>query len=604
MSGLIQRLLPLDDLFATVRRFPLSVLCAVSLFVIGFLMVHRVLQGVDEELIARLCFILGGLYFWFGVTKLASEAQKLSFTSQSLLNLVGGVALILLVGTAALWWIHLFFVFPALLLALMFAPYMTSGNDTSFWFFNRQMWFGVVVSYAALFLFAGGLSVGFFAIQALFGINLPEEILADIWLFASLILGPVYALSWVPKQFEFSSEDCSDPPGLQFIANWISAPMIFLYMGILYAYFGKIITTGEVPDGQLAILISGFIGAGLVTYLVAWPMRESGSPQLRAFYKIFFYAMIIPVGFHFYAIWERISSYGITEQRYVLLLSAIWFATIAIGNVITRMPIKVIPASLCVLLVFASFGPWGAVSLSGHSQYSRLVKVMEENQLLVDGRVVAVKDVISLEDRISISSILQYLCRSERDAMVVALFNREDKHCSAYDLTKELGFDYVHHRYNDRIYNTHNRNDDGLTRFNRNKKHDRNAFIDIQNYDVMIKRLSVKAVWDLNKEVYKSWSRELTLDNGHLVRMSYDMPELLILITSEGKVLADARVDLNAYADQNVSMIEKNDVLPHIVLDNDQAVLRLDVQSLTGKIKEDDHLVTHMNFGFLYRIKE
>ena len=599
MSGIIQRLLPMDELFATVRRFPLAVLCAVTLFVIAFLMNHG-LKGFDDDLLGRVVAILACLYFWFGISKLIAEGQKLSFSSQSLLNLVGGVGIILLIGASTLWGIHLLFVLPALLLGIMFAPYLKGGDDLSFWFFNRQMWFGVIISYAALILFAGGLSAALLAIKLLFGVGVGAKLYADIWLFASLVLGPVYALSWVPKKFQFTPEDCNDPPGLQFIVNWISAPMIFVYMTILYAYFLKIGLAMHLPNGHLAYLITGFIGAGVVTYLVAWPMRESGSPQLRAFYKIFFFALIIPVGFHFLAVWERISAYGFTEQRYFLLLSAVWFAVIAFSNVLKRMPIKLIPMTLCVLMMLASFGPWGAVSVSGQSQYGRLITLMERNSLLDGGKAIVAKGTISEEDRISISSILQYLCRSERDEMLRPMFEFK-KNCSGYELTKQLGFDYVHHHYNNRLVN--NDDQDRGVNFNRYRKNEHNRFIDIKDYDVYVQRINLKAHWQTDKKQYREWNNRKKLKNGDVIDFAFKTPNLKISVSNDGEVLAQAEFNLNDYADANVSMIEKNDTLSPLIVEHDAVLMQLDVKRLNGKAKDDQHHVTFMEFDLFYRLK-
>lgn len=604
MSTFIKKLLPMDELFATVRRFPLSVLSAVILFTISTLMVHNVIEDEDEELLGRIIAILGCLYFWFGIAQLIAEGQKLSFSVQSALNFFGGVAIILLIGTSALWWMHLMFLAPALLLGLMIAPYLASGDDTSFWFFNRQMWLGVVLSYAALFLFAGGLSLGFFAIQTLFDVTLPEELLMDIWMFASLILGPVYALSWVPRRLEYTPEDCSDPTELRFIANWISAPMIFIYMAILYAYFGKILIGGEVPNGRLAYMITGFIGAGLVSYLVAWPMRASGSIQLRAFYRVFFAAMVIPVGFHFYAVWERISAYGITESRYVLLLSAVWFASIAIGNVIARMPIKVIPASLCVLMVLASFGPWGAVSVSGYSQFSRLETLLIKHGLLVDGEIVKTQEDIPFEDRVSISSILRYFCHTDRDERLRPLFDFE-KNCSARNLTKQLGFDFSQHRFQHTLQLHHLRSvDDDLANFSRYKKSINNVYTDISSYDLFVRNVRLNSSWDRSEEAVKSWQIEKSVANGHVLKFAYDAPELTIRVMFDTLLKRDFTVNLEDYAAQNVSMIQKNDELSPIIYEDDQIAIQIDVHKLSGKMKDKERFVTDMTFDLFYRIKK
>jgi len=286
-----------------------------------------------------------------------SERQGWSVVKHAMAVVVGACILAAFIWLPSLWGMHMVFVFPALLLTLMISAYISQGGDLSFWHFNKQVLLGAAVSYLALLMFAGGLTVALWALEHLFDLDFDERTYMDIWAFAGFVLGPIYALSWVPKIFNFNEEDCNAPTGLRFIANWISVPMVFVYLLILYAYFIKIIMTGEVPNGQLAYMITGFAGAGIITYMVAWPMRDNGSAQLKLFYKIYFPALLIPVGFHFYAIWERISAYGITEQRYLVLLSAIWFAILAVGNTFTRVPLRAFPLTLLVLFAFGSFGP-------------------------------------------------------------------------------------------------------------------------------------------------------------------------------------------------------------------------------------------------------
>ncbi len=587
IQKLIARLLPLDDLMATIKRFPLSVLCSVALFIIGIAITHDFIDD-KAEWIGRLATILGCCYFWFGISKLISESEGVSTIKHILFSAVGAGAIAALFSLTSFWGINLFFVIPALLLGIMVAPYFMRGDDTSVWFFNRQMWFGVLVSYAALLMFAGGLSVALVAINILFDIKIDNKVYGDIWLFSSLVLGPIYALSWVPSKFEFNDDDCSDPPGLKFIVNWVSAPMVFIYLLILYAYFIKIIITGEVPNGHLAYMISGFVGAGIVTYMVAHPLRETGSFQLKLFYKILFPALIIPVAFHFYTIWERISAYGITEQRYMLLLSAVWFAIIALGNVFNKMPIRFIPMSLAILMALASFGPWGGVSVSGNSQFLRLEKLLVKNDLLVDGDIVKAKTDLSFDDRKNISSILDYICKSDRDDMIEPWFNVESKETwtcySGRDLTKQLGFDYISH------YKIQQRND---SRFNITSQH--KPYMDIGGYDVLLKDASIYHYNLVNDEI---WKRKWELDSGKETNMEYSNSVLSISVEDYNKI----EINLHDFVAEKILLKEnKQDLI--IESENEDMVYRMVFRSFGGEIKDEEHIIDSMRFDFLYRVK-
>ncbi|MGN7438823.1 MAG: DUF4153 domain-containing protein [Alcanivorax sp.] len=588
MKKLLERIFPVEELLNTVKRFPLSVACALSMFALAFLLTHG-LFPIKESWLARIFAVLSCWYFWFGISQLIAESQNMRRAKRMIIDVIVGGAIFFLLWFSTLWAIHLAFVLPALLLGIMFAPYLTGGDDLSVWFFNRMMWFGVAVSYVALFMFAGGVSVALGAVQMLFEIKVGYKLYSDLWLFACFVLGPIYALSWVPKQFSFSPEDCNDPPGLRFIVNWITVPMVFVYLAILYAYFAKIVTTGEVPNGFLAYMITGFAGAGIVTYMIAWPMRESGSPQLRLFYKIFFPMLIIPVGVHFYAIWERISAYGLTEQRYMLLLSAIWLAIMATTNSMSRIPLKAIPATLCILMIFASFGPWGGVSLSGKSQFARLENLLVKYDILQSGKIVKTEGEIPFEDRKNISSIIDYLCRTERDAMIEPWFKGDQEKWSCggvHNLTGEIGFDYVS-KYGQP-------GKDMVASFYLRPKNQN--FVEIDGYDILIKRLNV---YVRRSNDGKPWKQEKKINDDYTLHLEYYTPWLNVRLNE----LEPIRVNMLSHIEDKIGK-KPEEIDLNLEIDNKDAVYKLSFQSIRGKRINDEKQIENFSFDFLFRIKE
>lgn len=588
IRNILQMALPLGELKATVLRFPLSVLCSSVLFIIGIVVAHDFIDDHDE-MIVKLSAVLGCCYFWCGISKLTSESLGWNHARNALASIAGALVITHIVYFTPMWHMHLIFLTPSLLLMIMVAPYLRGGDDMSFWFFNRMMWFGVAVSYIALFMFAGGLSVALGAIHVLFDVDIDDKIYVDIWLFACLVLGPIYALSWVPKKFAFTKEDCNDPPGLKFIVNWISVPMVFIYLLILYAYFIKIVLQGQVPSGHLAPMISGFVGAGVVTFLLSWPLREEGSPQLQLFHKIFFPALIIPAGFHIFAIWERVNAYGITEQRYYLMLTAIWFAFLALGFTVRRLPIKFIPMMLAVLLLAGSTGPWGGVSVSGQSQYMRLEKLLLQNKILVDGKIVKVTHEVPFADRKSISSSLDYLCHSGRKDLLLRWFaigeNKND-YCSAYTLTEQMGFTYL-------SYYEQSQQDNGYFNISGN----RDKLYIVKGYDYLLGNQYVSAMEIKPDTVYKTNFK--TEDNREISVILDQSNTLFFRI--DNKVVLEKNLE-----DFVVKNKDRQDQSQDLFLDveNDVLAARIDFSYINGNIKDGKNVIGSVSFDLLFRIKK
>jgi len=75
----------------------------------------------------------------------------------------------------------------------------------------------------------------------------------------------------------------------------------------------------------------------------------------------------------FVAIGVRVNDYGLTELRYFTILLAVWLLGIALYFIINKSPrIQIIPVTLFILTLFATYGPQSATSLSKRSQLSRL----------------------------------------------------------------------------------------------------------------------------------------------------------------------------------------------------------------------------------------
>lgn len=168
--------------------------------------------------------------------------------------------------------------------------------------------------------------------------------------------------------------------------------------------------------------------------------------------------MIVPLGLLTLAIVVRISEYGLTEPRYIVVISVIWFGLLIAYYLIkgTDFQIKNVVIGLATLSLIASFGPWRIDKLPVQDQFARLQELLIKQELLIDNQYVDPKAQPDFETRKSISSIVSYLISHGGSEKMRPWFSDqkafeetvtcEGRRCRYYDgseLVKHMGIDYV-----------------------------------------------------------------------------------------------------------------------------------------------------------------
>ena len=368
---------------------------------------------------------------------------------------------------------HVFFILPALLLLIMCAPFMfRDTEDTAFWHFNAVLWINAKIGVVTAIILGLGISAALSAIDFLFGIDIDRDLYSDAWALACILFAPFYVFSQIPRDFNAKVAIPAYEVILKFIVNWLLAPLVLVYMVILYAYYLKILFEWNLPNGQLAAITTGFGGVGVSVYMISWPFRETGSVLVRVLHKYFFPALVIPTLMMVVSIVTRLFDYGVTEERYMIALTALWFSAITGMFLLKRISLKYIPLILGSGLVIASFGPWGAISVSGYSQFHRLETLLLKNNILQEGKVVPHEGDISFQEEKDINSIIRYFDRRDELEKIQEDFPLKDgvwKEKSKYnnpgDVIEIMGLDYVSEymtekRHSQKVNEIHYRNND------------------------------------------------------------------------------------------------------------------------------------------------
>jgi hypothetical protein len=201
------------------------------------------------------------------------------------------------------------------------------------------------------------------------------------------------------------------PTALRIFTQYVLIPLVVVYMIILYAYMAKIIIQWDLPKGWVGYPVIGVSLAGMLALLLVHPIRNKPeSKWVVPYAKLFhwaFYPLIILISV---AIVTRISDYGITENRYLVVVATAWLLGIALYFSFRRTTdIRIIPISLCIVSALTAFGPWGATAFARRSQLDRLREILIADEVMVDGTLERTAKPLPFERKKEISNVIEYV---------------------------------------------------------------------------------------------------------------------------------------------------------------------------------------------------
>ncbi len=412
-----------DTASATLLRFPFVLLSAVvaTAAAIYATTVDRAINGVYAE--PNFLIIKAGLLAGLGISLLLSLAlmaeRRIIAIKSWQAQLIG--VLILSVYFFALpsssgyfsmyWVIQLTMVALASHLLVSFAPFLGKMNLNGFWHYNEHFFIIILTTLLYSYVLYGGLVLAMVSLKFLFKIDIAWQ---NFWCLFWLLQGVFntwFFLSKIPADIgDFNTQD-SYPKGLKVFSQYVLLPLVIIYLFILYAYGFKIIATWSLPVGWVSYMVLGFSVAGMLSFLLLYPFKNSSENGWIQQFNRWFYVIIVPlVGLLFVAVGYRIRAYGVTENRYFVVLLAIWLLGIALYFIFfKRDNISVIPISLCVVALLSSFGFWGASSVSAASQKNRLIRLFSDNQInIISDSVSVINPNLKRKTAAEITSILDF----------------------------------------------------------------------------------------------------------------------------------------------------------------------------------------------------
>ncbi|MEQ9263716.1 MAG: DUF4153 domain-containing protein [Balneolaceae bacterium] len=475
----------LDTGLKTYYRFPFVILVAIIGTVAGIWSVS--VSSPETEAFPLLIKILAisalGVSLLFGIDTL-SEELSIDLPKKYGLRIFGLILLVLYFvlvgdgfenGPGKIWIQYLLFALATHLFA-SFAPFLVDGKVDEFWEFNKSLFLRILTSALYTLVLYVGLVIAMLAIDNLLEFNIDGDRYLQLFIFLVGIFNTWFFLAGVPELGRSSENKAAYPKALKVFVQYVLIPLVTVYISILYLYTIKILLQWEMPNGWVSYLVLSFSIVGIFSLLLLYPIRNhEDSKWIKIYSKGYYFALIPLVILLLVSIYIRISEYGVTINRYFVATLGVWLAGLVVYYLVSKKKsIKVIPISLCLVVLGVSFGPLGAFSVSERSQLGRFEDILSNNGLIDENdHVLTASNPITFEDRKELSSIVLYLVDHHGLEVLSSYFSFDlEEEVENFDpemhgyignftsgkVTKLMGFDFV--------YDWSNEDTDEKNRFN------------------------------------------------------------------------------------------------------------------------------------------
>ena len=236
-------------------------------------------------------------------------------------------------------------------------------------------------------------------------INLPNTIYFDNFVFSASIFGVAFFVSRLKEKDE-SLKDYNLPKIVEVLICYILIPLILIYTAILYLYFVKIIFTLKMPKGIVSHLVLWYTTFSLFIIIMVTPITYKN--KFAKFYKKYFPLISIPlILLALFSINKRIFQYGITENRYLVVILVIWLLFNMILYIV-KNDVKWVLISYIFAILIAVFSPFNLVTVSINSQNKRLERLLIKNGIIQNGKITNKNDKVSIKSKNEIMSVIDY----------------------------------------------------------------------------------------------------------------------------------------------------------------------------------------------------
>lgn len=557
-------------LLTSYRRFPEPLLFAFAVVATLIITNHNSNYFVEDSMRIALTFALGvPLTLCF---RAFAERKPLA----------KGLVFAVYLATAAFLLLYYHFLLPDLQMvsmtrftAINLAIYLLSltipyiGHKNGFESFVIKLFTGFMITFFyALVLFLGMAAI-LATINILFSAEISSKVYYDLWLIVAGIFAPAYFLAGVPA---YGVEDTEPeyPKFLQILLLYIVLPLLTVYTAILYAYFIKIIVTRFWPAGIVSHLVLWYSLISTVVIFFIYLLKEDNA-WANIFIK-YLPKLILPLLLMmFVAMGIRINAYGVTENRYLVMVGGLWTTGSMLYYAVKKNTANiriVLAASLITLLTV--IGPWSSYAVSKYSQNNEMEALLTKNQMLVNGAITP-STTVSPADQNRMISIIEYFNQRHSITDIKVL----PANFTLNQMKQTFGFDLSY--------------SNPITDYFTHYPTERQRVLDIQGYDYYF-----SSSFGIEKEAYTSESISVSYD-GQILRIAEGKQIIY------EKDLTQIALDIHAVS-LGQEMIDKETMI--FADNNDQLAIKIIFHNINGMLDAvtGNPMIEWLEFSVLFRV--
>ena len=296
----------------------------------------------------------------------------------------------------------------------VFSNFVTTG------IFAAVLWIGIEIILATvnyLFFYSGDslffrlTTYSFWFITEVFGASL----------FLSLLKKPDDNL----ENYEF-------PFIFNLLIKFAIIPLIIIYTGVLYIYMARVIISMHLPKGLISHLVLWYTAFSVFIMILITPFTQKDK-FFENFKKYFPYFSIPLIFASLFAVFQRTYQYGITENRYYVLISIFWLLFCMILY-IRNMNVTGVFISLIICFIISVYTPLSAKNVSNFSQSQRLKRILVKYGALKDGKISKITQKLTNRQGSQIHTTIQYIS----DNSTIAKLNFKNEKGEVYSTLGDL----------------------------------------------------------------------------------------------------------------------------------------------------------------------